>query len=264
MSDRRMFGGILRRSVCSAITVSLSAALALSCISYAHAVSVVSGPTTTPSTPIAGSTGVTYSFGAYRITAGERCTGYSVTFPDGTGVSGATALSPAGTLAVAGQTVTVTFSSPITNENPFTVSIGGIRNPTVAGTFNAGSIAFYATNPRGKPKDPQLLATGDYTIVLPEMSITIDRASLDFGELMPDETPPPQDVRVTVGSTVPCQITRTLSGDVSELGLSVTGGGSGSKPAGTATYTDTYRIAPTWHSPAGTPLAASVSYAVTP
>jgi hypothetical protein len=171
---------------------------------------------------------------------------------------------PSGTVAVSGQTVTYTFSPSIRNETPFDVAIGGIRNPTTPGAYNAGSLTFFTTNPQGKPKDPQPMATGGYTIVVPSMTLTIDRTSLNFGDLLPGDTPPAQQVRVTATATIPHAITRTITGDIADLGLTVTGTATGAKPAGTATFVDTYRVAPTWDSREGVPLAATVRYSLTP
>jgi len=260
MSDRRIIGETLRRAASTTAILALSIALVTS---SAYAASVAAGPTTTLSDTFTGSTGVTYSFGTYRISNGEYCTGASLTFPAGTDVSGATASSPAGTVAVSGQTVTVTFTNRIRGRNLILV-IGGIRNPQTPGLYNAGGITLFLTNPAGGVKPPETYPTGDYSIVTPTMSISITPETIDFGELLPGDAPPPQTVNVTVSSSTPVQLTRVVAGDVTDLGLTVSGTASGSKPAGTATYTDAYRVAPTWYSEAGVPLAASVNYTLTP
>ena len=99
---------------------------------------------------------------------------------------GATAVEPAGTVSVSGQTVTVTFNTRSRSAASFTVTLGNIANPT-AGTYNVGNIAFEGTD-RGRHRPPTV-NTADYTITGGSLSMTITTPdagqSVDFGTVDP-------------------------------------------------------------------------------
>lgn len=246
--------------------IAMLIAMALRPAPPAHAITYTT-LTTTLSDPRPGATNVTYTFGTYTNGNGEMLTGISVTFPPGTDVSGALAAQPAGTVTVTGQTVTVTFTTPVPRGATYTLGIGGITNPTTPGTYNVGTITFYPANPaNNNPRTPQNHPTADYVIATPELTLTITTPdsgmTVDFGAVDPETTTPTKTVTVTVTSSAPYTITRTVSGDAAAMGLTITGDATGSKPAGTATFSDAYRLAPPITTEAGVPLSAQVSYTV--
>jgi hypothetical protein len=95
------------------------------------------------------------------------------------------------------------------------------------------------------------------TITTPDAGLTVD-----IGPVDPDVTTAPKTVTVAVTSSAPYTITRAVSGDAALMGLTVTGDANGSKPAGTATFSDVYRLTPPITTEAGVPLSAQVSYTV--
>lgn len=208
-------------------------------------------------------TGVTYTFGTYRVKNNESAESVQVTFPSGTDVSGATAVAPAGTISVAGQTVTIVFTTPLPGLETFDIVIGGITNPSSAGVYNVGDLVFAMRDKWGATFS-EGVTTADYTIDGVTLTISVDSASLDFGTLLPGDTPPAQNVNVTVVAGMAYTMTRTTSGDVGALGLVVEGAAEGAKPPGTSVYTEGVTIAPGWDAPTDTTLTAQILYSVTP
>jgi hypothetical protein len=217
-------------------------------------------PTTTVAPDTSGS-GATYTFGTYKGKNEETVSSASVTFPAGTDVASATAVSPAGTVSVSGQTVTVTFATPIPAKSTFTVTMGNIVNPA-AGTYNAGPITFQGTL-RGNP-NTSVLRTGDYTITAGYLTMTITTPdagqSVDFGTLDPGIASTIETVIVQVDSSGPYTLARTLGGDATALGLNITGDATGAKPAGNSIFTDLYQLTPSWTATPSIPLTATVLY----
>lgn len=218
---------------------------------------------TTLTDTMAYATNVTYTFSGYRVKNNETTSKVSVTFPADTDVSGAYAMQPAGSASVSGQKVTITFDAPLPGLTTFDVVIGGIKNPSTAGIYNVGNLTFDVLDKWGVAFYEDM-PTGDYTITGSTLTLTVDTAMLDFGTLLPDEVPPAQTVNVTVEADMPYNMTRTLAGDVTPLGLTVSGDGQGAKAAGTTTYLESVGIAPGWDAPADTTLTAQIVYSVTP
>jgi hypothetical protein len=235
--------------------------------SIASAVIVSSGPTTTLSTTSAGATGVTYSFGTYRVEAGQSLHTIELTFPAGTDLSSAALVQPAGTMTVSGTSIVIAVSPQLGPGSDITVTIGGVTNTTTLGTYPANPsqhMTFIYDRTGGGPPRVRL-PIGDYTItVAPVISITVSSTDIDFGTLLPGEVPPAVPIQVTVVSNVPCEVTRTVVGDAADLGLTITGDVVGAKPAGSATYSDSVQVAPTWYTPAETTLTATIVYTVLP
>ena len=267
MRDR---GAIMERATHSArapgrfaLALLVAAALML-VISGGPAVAVRNqGATSTTVTPDTAGSTATYEFGRFRTNNREEALGYSVTFPVGTNVSGATSVDPAGSVSVSGQTVTVTFATSMPERSSFYITLGNIINPN-AGTYNVGQIAFDGLD-RGTP-ETTYVDTADYTITGGTLSVTITTPdtgqSVDFGNVDPGIPSATETVTVQVNSTGAYTITRTLGGDNAEMGLGITGGASGSKPAGNSTFYDAYQLTPPWTTPPSIPLTATVVYSV--
>lgn len=232
--------------------------------SSAMAVAVNSGPTTTVAPATALAANAAYSFGRYRTGGNESVTAWALTFPAGTVVSAA--YLPNATVTVTGQTVRVTLARPIGPRSNFTATIEGIVNPA-AGTYNPGNITFYTIDKQGRTGTSNA-ATGNYTITpgAPYLALTISTPdpdqTVDFGDIDPGMTAGPALVTVEVNSSAPYTVTRTLSGSVTALGLSVTGSATGAHPAGFASYTDSYTLTPSYSTTPEIPLNAAVLYTV--
>ncbi|MDZ4063175.1 MAG: hypothetical protein U1E22_00745 [Coriobacteriia bacterium] len=232
-----------------------------------HAVKTLGAIQTTVTPSTAGSSGAVYSIGRYRTDNRENVTACSLTFPAGTNVSGATAVDPPGIVTVTGQTVRIVFTNPIIPERTtFDVAIGNITNPS-AGTYNAGNMTFWTTDQNGVPTGTTALPTGTYTITGNYLSVTITTPhagqSVDFGAVNPGVVTAPLQVSVVVDSSLGYTITRAVSGDIARMGLAITGTATGAKPAGTATYLDSFTLDPPWTTDPSVPLTATVLYTVT-
>lgn len=94
------------------------------------------------------------------------------------------------------------------------------------------------------------------------LSLTVDRSSLDFGVLDPGSPSAKVPVLVTVVSNVGYSITRDITGDVVEMGLTVTGSAFGVKPAGSGLFLDDYQILIPWSTIPGVGMRANVVYTV--
>lgn len=256
-----------RSGAAIAVSLMLLAAVAVMLLApnVVDAVSILGNPSTTVTPTGAGATGAEYTFGRFRTANRENVTGCQITFPAGTNVSGATAVDPAGTVTVTGQTVRITFTNPVVpDKTTFYVTIGGITNPP-AGTYNAGNITMYWMNTQTGATGSTNLATGNYTITnsFINMTITTPAAgqSVNFGNVDPEVTTPPQTVSITVNSSAPYTFTRTIS-DPTPLGLQVIGTPNGLKTVLNTTYTDSYTLTPPYTAPPSVPLTATVLYTV--
>ena len=219
-------------------------------------------PATTVTPDTAGSA-ATYTFGIFKSKKSETVSSVSVSFPAGTDVSGATAIGPAGTVSVSGQTVTVAFTPAVPEKATFSVSLGNIVNPA-AGTYNAGTITFEGVL-KGNPLTT-VLNTGDYVITGGYLTMTITTPdpgqSVDFGTVDPGIPSATAQVQVQVDSSGAYTIIRTTGGDSTLMGLGITGNATGAKPAGLAVFTDTYQLTPPWTTSPSVPLTATVVYSV--
>jgi len=190
----------------------------------------------------------------------------TITFPADTTVPAAP---PAGSVtiagvapaavAVSGRQVTLTLAAgqTLAGGSAFDIAFGpafGLLNPTTGGDY---VLAVSTTAQTAAANSPA------YTIAVDFLTMSIDTASVDFGAVDPGVTSGPRAVRVTVASSAPVTITRALGGDTTLLGLSVSGDAVGAKPAGTATYVDSYTITPPWTTDPDVPLLATVAYTAT-
>jgi hypothetical protein len=109
---------------------------------------------------------------------------------------------------------------------------------------------------------------GDYSITTaPYLSMTINTPdagqSVDFGAVDPGATTSGASVSVSVNSSAPFTVTRTISGSQAQLGLTVVGTAIGAKPMGSAVFSDVYRLTPPWTTAPQIALTSSVVYTVT-
>lgn len=243
--------------------LTLAIALALP-TAIAHAISVNDGPTITvdPSVPYAGHTSQ-YTFGTYA-SANEQVVQIVVTFPAGFDVSSAQLLSHPGTVSVSGQAVTVTFNPLIPPKTEFVFTLGNIVNGP-GGTYTFDPIVFHTVHRIhiNKPNPPQPIAqtAAPVTVVNPHLSLSLSASAISF-DLYPEIPSTPQSVAVTVDSSHPFAMSRSISGQPELFGLAVTGQAAGAKPAGAATYTDTYSAEAPWTTEGDRTYSATVTYTV--
>lgn len=239
------------------------------CVAFptsARAITVYSGPTTTLTTSTAGATG-TYTWGVYRTAGTENVSGFTVVFPAGTNVSGATSTGQPGTVSVTTNTVTVTFTTRIARNTNFSISLGSIVNPP-AGSYTA-SLTLTVTNTAGNNPVKTSVSTAAYTIkpVPPHLTLTITTPAatqtVNFGSVNPGVAAASQTVTVTVDSTANFTITRTASGQVAQMGLSFSTLPTGTQTPGVHVYSDVYTVTPPWTTTPASALTASVIYTVT-
>ena len=215
-----------------------------------------------------------YTIERFKSSKSEYVVSLSMTFPAGTNISGADITSQAGTVTVSGQTLTVQLQmpTPIDPSSRFTIVLDGIVNPFTAGTYNILDVTFQTsavaagTNP--STSVVTLGADGNYAITAaPFISMTITTPdagqSVAFGAVDPGVATPGANVSLSVNSSLPCTITRAISGSQAQLGLTVAGTATGAKPAGSAIFKDVFRLLPPWTTAPQVALAASVVYTVT-
>lgn len=163
----------------------------------------------------------------------------------------------ASAIATSGRQVTLTLAAAQTLAagTSFNVVFGtgfGLVNPS-GGTYTLTVRTSAENGPGTSP--------GYSIVVLPYLTMTVDSTNVAFGPVDPGVTSTPRAVNVTVNSSASFTISRALSGDVARLGLVVTGAASGGlKPAGLATYADSYSITPPWTTDPGVALLAQVQY----
>ncbi len=255
------------RIVLAAVLLAFAGVLASS-PSITFGVSSQGQVATTLSNDTISSPNVTYTFGNFRVANKEEVPAVEITFPAGTDVSGAVAVSPLGTVTVTGQTVRIDFTAPVPQRSSkFTLSVGGITNPSTPGAYNVGTVTFYTADLDGISTGSTAIAAGpDYTILDGWLTLTITTVdpgqAVLFGNLDPGIPSPPVDVTVNVDSSLPVSITRTIGGDAVLMGLMVTGTATGAKPAGVADYVDTYQVTLPWTTNPAIPLVATVQYTV--
>jgi hypothetical protein len=191
-----------------------------------------------------------------------------ITFPSGTTVPNPPL---AGSVMVNGVVVTTCTGSnstkkvTITVPNGVTVPNGGAV--TVVMASNSGLIS---TSALPSPKTlgvntsaqtAPIIQSGNYTIVsAPTLSMSVDSPTIDFGPVEPGAAPSERHVVITVDSSAPYTLSRTLGGSHAAMGLSVAGDANGSKLAGHGDFTDSLTVALPWTTVAGTPLSATVTY----
>lgn len=96
------------------------------------------------------------------------------------------------------------------------------------------------------------------------LSLTITDALVDFGALDPEQLSNIEHVGLIIEASVPYTLTRTLSGAVSEMGLTISGADSRSFPAGNRVVTDTLQATAPWTTDPEIPLEVTISYTLVP
>lgn len=207
------------------------------------------GPTTTLTNNVAGQPS-TYTFSEYTMQGNRQLLYAEITFPTGTVLTGVTPATPGTTLSVSGRTVRVTYDPRLPQDSVFAIAIGGVVNPP-AGTYTPEDIHFRTTNPGGQQQQSEYHPAGNFTIVAtPILSLTVTTpgggSTIDFGSVAPEGIYPAQNVGVTVTASAPYTLTRSVTGQTAEIGMSVAGVPVGNHGAGTHNYTDALSIAPPW------------------
>lgn len=222
--------------------------------------------TVTPNTTYSAAS---YSLGGFRTGNGETVTGYTLTFPSDTDASGVTSPGAGDVVTVAAdnRTVTVVLGTPVGQRTNFNIQLDNVVNPTTAGAYAIASVTFTR---QGTTNQTVNIGGTTYTIAAaPYLSMTITTPDdpgllVDFGLVDPGVTTPSKQVTVTVSSSADYTITRSLGGSATQLGLAVTGGAAGLKPAGlNQLWTDTYTLTPLWTTDPEVTLTATVVYTVT-
>jgi len=242
-------------------------ALVVLCLAPSAVANIAETPpaTTTLSATMAGQLGVTFTFAGYQEVSARQVVDVQVTFPAGTNVSAATVPASVGTRTVTGQTVSITFATPFAQFAPVIFSIDNITNRASAGTFSDIGLTFHTTNKGGRQDQYQTFTAGSYTITpAPYITLTIATPdigqSVDFGAIDPGTTTTPKQVMISVTSSAAYTLTRTITGDVTPLGLLATGAASRAGSAGSASYSDEFTLAPPWTTDPDVPLVATVTY----
>lgn len=208
-----------------------------------------------------------YTLGGFRTGNGETVTGYTLMFPGDTDASGVTSPGAGDVVTVAAdnRTVTVVLGTPVAPRTTFSIQLDNVRNPSTAGTYAIASVTFARQGTTDQTID---ISTDTYTIVAaPYLSMTITTPdpgqTVDFGSIDPGVPTAAKQVTVAVTSSAGYTITRALGGSATALGLNVTGTATGTKPAGTRTWTDDYVLTPPWTTDPEVALTATVVYTVT-
>lgn len=94
------------------------------------------------------------------------------------------------------------------------------------------------------------------------LSLTIAPDAIGYGAIEPDIPTPPQSISVEVSSTYAYSISRTVSGDMAEMGFTISGTALGLKPKGLGTWADTIGVNLPWTTPADVPLAVDIQYSI--
>lgn len=244
----------------------LAACLLGAGVQLAHAVSTTGRFTVTVTPPTIGQY-ASYAFSSFKVANKETVTGYTLTFPAGIDATGATSSGPGDVVTVApdGRTVTVVLGTPVRGPGSLVVALGNILNPTTPGDYAVSAVTF---SRQGAPDQVVSIASETFTIAPPpylSMTITTPDASqtVDFGAIPPEVTTAGKSVTILVDSGVPYDLTRSVAGQTAEMGLAVTGTGSGTNlPAGPSSYLDAYTATPPWTSDPNVLFTATVTYTV--
>ncbi len=203
----------------------------------------------------------TYTIERFRTDNNETITGYTIAFPAGTDVSGATSAGTGDSVAVVGpSTIRVTLGTAIGRNTTFSIVIDGIRNPVAAGSYRISQVTFH--RPNGDVTLPFPGTEGSYTVTPePFLAVSISTNSVVF-DLYPEAAPAPQQVQLSVESSHDFSITRQITGDAGLIGLIVDGTAVGPKTAGVATFTDTFTADVPWTTEGERSYTATVTYTV--
>lgn len=99
--------------------------------------------------------------------------------------------------------------------------------------------------------------------LLPWVSLTMDDADIDFGTLSPGTPSAIHTFAFQVDSNAGCTVSRSVTGAVAQMGLTVTGPALGVAPAGVQSYMDSLQATVPWSTDPGQ-LLVSISYTAVP
>lgn len=249
-----------------ALLVLAAACVLTASVHLAHAVTTSGGFSITAMPSSAGST-ATYRLGRFRVPNKESVLGYTLTFPSGFDASAATSPGTGDVVTVSadGLTVTVMLGTPVTGPAQMMLTLENVVNPSTAGDYPLTAVIFH----RQGAADEVLTLTGEAVDITPppylSMTITTPDASqtVDFGVIAPEVTTAAETVSIAIDSGVTYDLTRSVTGQTVEMGLSVTGTGAGMNlPAGPSTYIDQYTAMAPWTSDPDVLYTATVTYTV--
>ncbi len=105
-----------------------------------------------------------------------------------------------------------------------------------------------------------------FTVLLViRLSLTLPRTAVDFGALSPDVPSAIETLEIRVSSNVPCTLTRTTSGDISEMGFTIVSGpASRTVPVGATTLFDQVQAIAPWTTTPNIPLQVTLRYTLVP
>ena len=163
--------------------------------------------------------------------------------------------------------MTITFGTPKAAGSSFTIQVGNVRNPVTAGKYSLGNPVVF-TRSTGTTVNVNLIGKrGQFSVYAsPYLLMTIetpdDTQTVDFGNMDPGTTAS-RTVIVTVDSSLGFIVSRSVTGDIALMGLSVSALPATVQAAGVRTYSSVYGVNPPWTTNPGVPLAATVLYTVT-
>jgi hypothetical protein len=96
------------------------------------------------------------------------------------------------------------------------------------------------------------------------VSLTMDSTEIDFGALSPGTPSAIRTISYQVDSNAGCTVSRSVTGDVTLMGLTVTGPALGVAAAGPQTYVDGLQATAPWSTDPGTNLRVTISYTAVP
>ncbi len=207
-----------------------------------------------------------YTIGNFRTGNGETVTGYTVSFPAGPDVSGATSAGTGDIVSYpAANAVRVELGTTIPQRTTFQIALGNVINPSTAGEYQLVQIVFHRN--AGNETFTMGARDGLFTITAaPFLLLTIETpdgsSAVDFGDVYPGIPTDSIEITLTVQSSDSYTITRTLGGDAAALGLIATGVPEDLRSAGTTVYVDSLTLEPPWETTPEIPYTATVDYAV--
>ncbi len=257
---------IRRKRTLALTTATLAVAALLAVAVSAHAVNSQGQPVTTPGDPSPGVV-TSYSFGSYMLTGQDIVFEYELTFPAGFDITDAAPADPAATVVakdVGARRLHLRLNEPWARpDRIMTFIVSGVRNAPTADTYPMPDIRFLVGQ-QNRPDNPpawESLPAGDIVLIGSHLNVTLSASMLEF-ELTPDVPAAPQDVTVTIDSSHEYTITREVNGDASLFGLDVSGQATGAKPAGPATFVDTYSAQVPWTTEGDRTYTATVTYTI--
>lgn len=111
----------------------------------------------------------------------------------------------------------------------------------------------------------QEVARVSFTVTINQwLTMTVDRNAINFGALTPEIPSAIENIRISVDSNIAYTFSRSVSGTVSAMGLTITGPAVGVQPSGPRLFIDAYQAIAPWDTDPATPLSVTVAYTVVP